>query len=105
MLGPQFVFLLLPSIAALVVAWGVRHWALAAAVFFGCVGGLFTVPLIGGDARFLAPLLTGGALAAMVTFFILRIRPEISLWTKMTITLAITFATHFAFLQSAMASR
>ena len=105
MQGPQFVFILLPCIAALAVGWGVRHWALAAAVFFGCVGGLYTVPLVGGDARFVAPLLTGGALAAMITFMILRIRPEISLWTKMTITLAITFVAHFAFLQYALANR
>ena len=81
----------------MLVAYAIRHWALAAAVFFGCTGGLFAVSQTGGGAIFLAPFLSGAALASMVIFVFLRIRPDSSLWSKSTITLAVTFAAHFAF--------
>ena len=105
MQGPQFVFILLPCLGALLVAWGIRHWALAAAAFFGCIAGLYAVQLDGGNTRLVAPYLNCGALAAMLVFMMLRIRPELSLWTKMSVTLAVTFATHFAFLHYALSVR
>ena len=105
MTGPYFVFLLLPSIAAVAAGWAIRHWALAAALVAGATGCLFIVPLIGGDARFLTPLFTGAGVAGLVLMPLLMLKSDLSLWTRMTVALVVTFAAHFAFLQYAMATR
>ena len=103
MSGLPVTFVLLPSIAAVICAWAVRHWALGAALFFGAVGLLFlasNVPL--GDLRFGMPFFTGAGVAGLVLAIGLLIRPGMSLWSRLSLALLAAFAVHYAYLHFAL---
>ncbi len=102
MSGIEFAFLLLPSVAAVIVGFAVRHWALAAAVIAGGLSWLFIVPSLPSGAVFFTPLFTGAAVAGVVMLIALLIRSEISVWTRMTLSMVVTFAAHYVFLLNAV---
>lgn len=103
--GAQLAFLILPALAGVLVAWAARHWALGAAALTGALAWLFLVPSLPGGARFFTPLFTGAGVAGLTLAVMLALRPGINVWTRMTLTLAVTFGAHLLFLFYAMANR
>ncbi len=103
--GIGVAFVIVPCLAAIVIGWGARHWTLAAAAIAGGAGWLFLVPILPGDLRFLTPFFTGAIVAGLTLLPALIWRPEMTVWSRMTLALAIAFAVHFLFLQFAMATR
>ena len=102
--GPQFVFLLLPSVGGAIAGWLARHWTLAGAILAGSLGCIFLVPIIGGDARFATPLFSGAAVAAFVLLPLLAVRPDVNVWTRATVAMLTAFISHLFFLQYVMAN-
>ena len=105
-MGPIMSFMLVPCGAAIFIGWIARHWALAAAAFTGGVGGfLVLAPLASPVSVFLIPLTTGLAVAGLALIPALVWRPTISVWSRMSFALVVTFLIHFLYLSYAMAGR
>lgn len=105
-MGPIMAFMLVPCAAAVLVGWGARHWALAAAALTGGIGlFLLLAPLGSFLSRIMLPAATGAAVAGLVLIPVLAWRPTVSIWSRMSAALATAFATHFLYLSYAMAGR
>lgn len=99
MQGLSLPFVVLPSIGGVAAGWLLTDWRLAGALVAGGLAlvllgtgqlgliGLFALPVIGGAAT--------GALALMPYLYF---RPDASVWSRMTLALAVTFAVHFVLL-------
>ena len=91
-----FVFVLLPCIAASLVAMILIDWRLAAAVACGALGLLFLAPALPEAVRvFGGPVMTGVALGALAVVALLVWRPVASMWSRMMVALMVTFALTF----------
>ena len=104
--GPFLTFMLVPCTAAILAGWALRHWALAAAATAGGLGFVylfaqFPLPL----TKFVAPMATAAMVSGLVLIPALLLRPSISVWNRMMITLGAVFLTHLAFLQYVLSNR
>ena len=99
-------YLIMPVMAAVVAAWAASHWTLAGAVATGALGTMFVWwEYETGALRVFLPLLTGAVVAGLALLPMLVVRPGVSVWTRMTVAMVITFLVHFLFIQYAIASR
>lgn len=94
MTGLYFPFLFVPSLAATAAGWLLTDWRLAAAAAAGALGVLFLS--LGGSGVFLLPVASGIAVGALTLVVLLLLRPDATLWSRMTWALCAAFAVHFA---------
>jgi hypothetical protein len=101
--GLTFPFVVLPSIGAVISAYVLRDWRLAGAVAAGGSGLLLL--LIASSSRLAVlflPMIGGASLGALAVLPLLYLRPQSSVWTRMTLALVVTAAAGIAHLLGVM---
>ena len=101
MSGVATAFLVLPSCAAVLVAWLVRDWRVAGLIAASGMALLIVLlalrlPL----SVFAMPLLSGAVVGGISTLCLLRLRPESSVWTRMSLALVVAFLAHLFLLSN-----
>ncbi len=96
--GLAFAFVTIPCFGACLAAAALRDWRLAGAVASGGAG-LLVLASIGAlpPLGLIWSVLSGVVFGAILTGFLLALRPDGSLWTRLTVTLCaafIVFVTH-----------
>ncbi len=88
-------FVLLPCIGAILAGYLLFDWRLAAAAACGAAGLTFLGPLLPTAVRLYAqPAFTGVFVGAVTLVLLLRRRPAISVWSRMTWALGVAFVLH-----------
>lgn len=92
-------FVLLPSIGSVLAGYLLRDWRLAGAAAAG-LAGLSVIATMSPHpyAVLVLPLLVGAAIGSLALIPLLLFRPTSSVWTRMTLALAVTFTASFAHL-------
>ncbi|MEO0701058.1 MAG: hypothetical protein AAFY80_02860 [Pseudomonadota bacterium] len=93
-MGPLALpYVILPGAGAVATGWAVADWRLAGAVASGALGLLFVLPGLGVPLlSFVIPVIAGVAVAGLTLLPLLVMRPAADVWTRMTVSLAMTVA-------------
>lgn len=94
--GLTLAFVTVPCFGACLAAGLLRDWRLAGAVAAGGAGVLVLVaslslPFMG----VMWPVLSGAVLGAIVTGLMLALKPDGSIWTRLTATLGVAFVVFY----------
>lgn len=95
MSGIATTFLVLPSLAAVLVAWLVQDWRMAGLIAALGVATLIVLLAIRHPLGvFVMPSLSGAVVGGVATLCLLRLKPDGSVWTRMSFAVVVAFVAH-----------
>ncbi len=92
-------FVLLPCLGAVIAGWGLADWRLAGIAVCAALAVLALSAFLPAGLRlFGLPLVSGVLVGAISLIPLLILRPDASVWGRMTLAMLVAFAVHMAHL-------
>lgn len=95
-------FGVLPAVGGCLAGFALRVWSLAAAAAAGLWGVFILIPQLGTAGLFILPLIFGAAIGATTLAAWLWLRPDTSVWLRMTVAMVAALSGGLGLLYNAL---
>ena len=92
-------FVLLPCLGGVIAGWALADWRLAGIAVCAALAVLAVAGFLPASLRlFGLPLVSGSLVGAVSMVVLLALRPDVSVWGRMTVAMLAAFAVHMTHL-------